>query len=806
MSDEQGSVAAAHPTALELAQGYRARGWKPIRIGPGLKAPRTKGWQQVEFPDEMFVGVQWNVGVQLGAVSGGLLDIDFDWQTAARIGDLVFGFAPAFGRASNPASHRLVRVTDGGKVPTKKYAVPGRTKEKGCMVLELRGCGCQTVFPGSVHPSGERIEWTAGRPPDAIPEVTFAELQRLADATVVLTIAAAFWPVQGNRDTFSMAVAGVLLRMQFTPELVDEWVVAAAGLAGDEEAEKRRKAVQTKAKLDAGDETTGLPTMLELLATDEDGVRTLLRKAAGFKATPASAASQSSDEGEEVGADTVELRPGFLDQALNAMQAVLLRKQAPLYQRGGQLVIPIRLDQDFADDADVRRRAGSLYLHRPTASGLVSFLAGRCRFVRKVRNKLVRVDPTTELANVFAAGRERWRLPALDAVTGTPVFRTDGTILTTPGYDPVTRLYFDPAGMVFPEVKDAPTREDALAALALLKRPFREFPIPRPECRSALWAALLTPFVLPTVPAVPGFGVSSPAPGFGKTKLAECISVLATGVAAAAMNQGANEEEDEKRIGAALLAGDVVLMVDNIVRPVGGPTWCSVITNSMHRPRVLGRSELPAVSSRVLPLFNGVNLAFVGDITRRVLLVVVEDGNVEHPEKRSFDFDPVEEVKAARADMVAAALTVLRAYHCAGRPVPAGFTPMGSFTDWDVVRLALLWLGEVDPARSQELVVEDDPQREADADLLALLWRAREGRAFKAADLRNDVEQGGKPTPLGDALLEGVPWNARRVGHRLRLLADRWVVGARLRTVKVDGVHGHAYRVEWRDSAPGAPF
>jgi hypothetical protein len=417
-------------------------------------------------------------------------------------------------------------------------------------------------------------------------------------------------------------------------------------------------------------------------------------------------------------------------------------------------------------------------------------------------------DPDVKLANVLGQARERWRFRALDGITGVPVFRPDGSILTTEGYDPATALYFFPAGMTFPAVKDAPTKDDALAALEVLKRPFREFPIPDPACRSALWSALISVVVTPTVDAVPAIGVSAPSPAFGKTKIQRCIGALAMGADPASMNQSNSDEEDAKRLDAVLLAGDPIIAIDNVTRPVGGDVLCSIVTNSVHKVRVLGRSEVPQVSARVLVIINGNHLRAWGDMCRRMLLVNIEDEKVEKPEEREFDFCPVQETLANRGAMVAAALTILRAWHCAGRPRPGCHKPMGSFEGWEPVRQALLWLGEADPRDSQSLIMEDDPQREMDADLLALLWQVREGTKFRASDLRSAVhDEKGRPTALGDALLDGGPWNSKKAGNRLTLLSSRWIGDVRLRKVRDDAARGCQYQVEQRvGEAPGMPF
>jgi putative DNA primase/helicase len=104
-------------------------------------------------------------------------------------------------------------------------------------------------------------------------------------------------------------------------------------------------------------------------------------------------------------------------------------------------------------------------------------------------------------------------------------------------------------------------------------------------------------------------------------------------------------------------------------------------------------------------------LVIQGDMTRRALLCSL-DPKVERPELREFDWDPVERAAANRGAYVRDALTVLRAYHIAGRPrqVP----PLGSFEVWsDWVRSAMLWLGQPDPVTTMEKARASDPKLEA---------------------------------------------------------------------------------------------
>lgn len=67
------------------------------------------------------------------------------------------------------------------------------------------------------------------------------------------------------------------------------------------------------------------------------------------------------------------------------------------------------------------------------------------------------------------------------------------------------------------------------------------------------------------------------------------------------------------------------------------------------------------------------------------------DAQVEQPELREFDFEPVTLVKERRPELVVAGLTVLLAYLQTGERVVA--EPFGGFERWSQrVREPLIWL------------------------------------------------------------------------------------------------------------------
>ena len=95
-----------------------------------------------------------------------------------------------------------------------------------------------------------------------------------------------------------------------------------------------------------------------------------------------------------------------------------------------------------------------------------------------------------------------------------------------------------------------------------------------------------------------------------------------------------------------------------------------------------------------------------------------------HPRKtrKSTDFtikgDLLDHVRKFRAELVTAALTLLRAHTQAGRP-DGGLTPLGSFEQWSfVVRAAVYWTVGLDPCETRKDLKEYDTESIARAALI----------------------------------------------------------------------------------------
>lgn len=155
------------PVALESARALHRLGWRVVPVQYRGKRPAWPenphgiDWPNFRVADadlSRYFDRATNIGVILGDTSGGLADVDLDCPEALALADEWLPPTWSFGRASTPRAHRL-------------YVAPGALSIEdledidGKKLLELRANpsgnqGHQTVFPGSVHQSGEAIEWS----------------------------------------------------------------------------------------------------------------------------------------------------------------------------------------------------------------------------------------------------------------------------------------------------------------------------------------------------------------------------------------------------------------------------------------------------------------------------------------------------------------------------------------------------------------------------------------------------------------------------------------------------------------------
>lgn len=503
----------------------------------------------------------------------------------------------------------------------------------------------------------------------------------------------------------------------------------------------------------------------------------------------------------------IQVGEGRLAEQVERAEDLLAQPGSGIYQRIGVLV---DIQHESAPGRPVQ------YSISPLGAGAMALtLARKARWFKLISKKdeLLKkpADPPVRTVQALLE-KGNWSVPTLTGLQHFPTLRPDGTILGCQGYDQETGLYLAVDAEGYPGLKDCPSREDGRAALQDLREVVVDFPFTNEVDRSVALAAMLTPLARVAFSGgTPLFLFDSHTPGSGKSLLADVVAVLATGRVASRMIQEKNEEM-RKRITAMVLAGDPVALIDNITHRFGGAAIDAAITGEIWGDRLLGVNETVSLPMNIVFLATGNNVEVDGDLARRTLRCRI-DPEHEFPELRDgFKHPQLQQwVVKERARLVVAAITVLRSYILAEKPI-SRLSSFGSFDGWSsLIRCSLVWLGQPDPVMSQkDLRAEAEPERTSWSGVLQPWYELLGDRLLTASEMLDEAKRGAPSDPdlgvkqrllgaletmvRGDvvtprAIAEGVlkKWKGRIVdGYRLAQHPQRKGGGNLWQVVRVD--------------------
>ncbi len=709
----------------EVARHYIKRlGLALVEIPDGEKGPIGKGWVDHPIQDpEQFRG-RCNLGVVHWASGTCSLDIDDIEQARKVLDDAGIDMDVLLATHNHVVARGrriLFRLPEGSE-DLKKTAV----KQDGTTVLEFRAGRHQDVLPPSMHPSGQPYVWSGGEPPDALrcmPDELVAYWKRLLarKKPAATTESTGHRSAQVDLDELEDALTAI------TEDDYDTWREVGqalhdtdAGTLGFElwdewsrNSDKHPGPDAMRAKWQSFHVGGGL-TYRSIFAK---------ARAHGWKPKQKRRRKPKAETPKPAQVDAFDTQPvilvadGALARLVRQSAEALSAAGTDLYRRGEALVRPLRLTQAATTDG-VRRPAGALTLVMADAPWIRLRLADVAAYERydRRRKAMVETDPPATVAHTLAAVPDAAAWPHLHAVVAHPVLRADGQWIGSAGYH--DGLLVDIAGQ-WPEPQS--TRAAAEAALARLRALLRHYRWATPADEAVALSLLLTAVMRAALDVAPGQAVDAPTRGAGKSLLVDVAAILATGAPAPVMDYTGDPTEADKRLDAMLLAGDAVIAIDNIERPLEGASLCQTLSQTTRRVRVLGASKMVTVPCTALVAATGNNIVVRGDMTRRMVVCRI-DPMVERPELRDIPQDLRAEALADRPELVAACHTIVRARMASAdaRPVP-----LGGYIQWSrLVRDALVWLGLPDPVSTMDRLRVGDPAAEAHAAVAAQWHRA----------------------------------------------------------------------------------
>jgi hypothetical protein len=386
-------------------------------------------------------------------------------------------------------------------------------------------------------------------------------------------------------------------------------------------------------------------------------------------------------------------------KAVDDTQKALVKLGMPIYQRNRQLVQPIFDDQIDEDGRLIRHVAFEIltkdslryFLNKQNLTMNLQYFTQR-----KVRDGHVSHDcgpPKVMLETLLSP--KHWSFHKVRGLVTAPTLRADGSLLSERGYDEQTQLHACwEDSFVLPAIPERPTENDARAALQTLREDLLSEVAFVDKAKgldeAVALAGLMTPVLHGAYRLCPLFMIIAPAPGTGKSYIADLASIIVNGLDAPVVPVTKDEAELEKRMVSILLEGAPLISIDNLTFDLKSILINQMCTQSIIKPRILGKSKTPSCIWHGTIFANGNNIRLVDDLKRRGLIINL-DRKVERPQQWDYKKNPKERIYADRGKYVAAILTIAR-YYVSGPKVEC--TKFGGFERWSrSVREPLIALG-----------------------------------------------------------------------------------------------------------------
>jgi hypothetical protein len=301
------------------------------------------------------------------------------------------------------------------------------------------------------------------------------------------------------------------------------------------------------------------------------------------------------------------------DEADDALAALQRSNDPPrLFIRGGLMVEIVR---------DEKRRD---VVREVSEAALRDGLTRAANFFKRTAKGEIPVPPPLEVVrDILSLAPARLNFWPLDAVVSAPILRPDGTILTEPGYDAATRLFYAPdPDLELPLIPESPGTDDVDAAKDLVNEALGEFPYADEASRTHAIAALLTAGIRSAIDGpTPLFLFDAPQAGTGKSLLADVISIVTTGKAGEMFGAPRDDEETRKLLTTALMSATPLVIIDNVVRRLDNGDLAKALTETWHADRVFRTHQKVVLPVRCAWIATGNNIRLGGDLPRRCVWV-----------------------------------------------------------------------------------------------------------------------------------------------------------------------------------------
>jgi hypothetical protein len=485
----------------------------------------------------------------------------------------------------------------------------------------------------------------------------------------------------------------------------------------------------------------------------------------------------------------------------NLVEVLKSSKEAPFYQRGNEIV---RVKMNLEIDRET--------IYTPSVEEITGYILQFSRWytVKTTKEGVSRNYIALQVATIkiyYAYIKDM--LPRIEGITSIPpVNGAFEPLQTHKGYCEAQACFYSPVKHFnFNALQDIPSSIKAAkdAAIRLLDL-FCDFPFAQDHYRLMALATLFTAGFRKKIDApAPLFLVSANTKAAGKTTFIQTALAGVYGIRQPTiMATPEKQEELEKQLNTMLLEGEDYIVLDNITQALGSGSIDAILTSSVYKTRVLGKSQMPTIKIRSFFAGTSNNAIMKADTDRRVITVRLVSDLDRPDERRDFKHRDIlsfasQNTSSIWRDM----LTIQKSFQELANvdELANELSSMGSFTEWaDWVQYPVAWVGKllgfmnvdiVEMSRSEIVSRENDDLNTIFQGLYGYQKDIGAGTQWNAQDLytalKNKRSDDDYLEPLQDALLQGVSLSVVNIGRRLMKYKDKVCNGYKLQYHRVAG-------------------
>ena len=392
----------------------------------------------------------------------------------------------------------------------------------------------------------------------------------------------------------------------------------------------------------------------------------------------------------QLGKRQIDVGTRNADSIAAACWDVLNEPNEPTIFRIGNRAVRV-FEEEFYDPGSTAQQSRTR-LEQLALDSLAHEITRRADFVKTGRTGTVteKFVPLEVVRHMLACPNPP--VPLLKALTHAPCFANDGKLISTPGFDIDSGIYYTPTSDLLQAaftIGPVTQRQLELAVSLIVDDLLGDFPFVRQSDRANAVALMILFFIREMINGpTPLHLIDKPRPGEGATLLATICAYPAMGFSIPRTPPPSDEGEWRRTIFELLSQGSGVVLFDNL-RKLTSTYLASAITSDFVTDRRVGTGSAHRAAVNCVWIATSIDAELSDEVARRILPISIDSGQRNPAQRNNFKISHLQTwAQKNRRRLIEAVLTIVKSWVDAGCPESAKI--LGGFEKYAAVMGGIL--------------------------------------------------------------------------------------------------------------------